>query len=83
MPDKTPPLFRGGLFPSVRRSGKERKSLFAKAESFKRENCKAANFILTAPERFGGESAGLVQWARLALQGERQRVPDVREVVEN
>lgn len=35
---------------------------------FRATNRAAAGIILAMPERFGGESAGLVQWARLVTQ---------------
>jgi hypothetical protein len=40
-----------------------------RAVEFERSNAIAARAILENPERFGGESAGVVRWARRILLG--------------
>lgn len=45
---------------------------------FEKANTIAARVILGDIERFGGESAGLVQWAR-AFTRKAERRPDVSE----
>ena len=45
---------------------------------FARSNTLAANIVLADPEKFGGDSAGLVLWAR-TFTGKTERCQDVSE----
>jgi hypothetical protein len=44
-----------------------------RAESYERENIEAAQIILRDVDRHGGETAGLVIWARLTLAHASER----------
>jgi hypothetical protein len=44
-----------------------------KLEAYQQANLEAARRILADPERYGGEEALLVQWARTILQQEEKR----------
>lgn len=45
---------------------------WARAERYSDENRAAAGIILADPEHHGGESAGLVRWARMAMRHEAE-----------
>lgn len=52
------------------------KTTLAKAAEFDRRNLESAKLILADVERYGGETAGLVIWARMAVQRiEGERMP--------
>jgi hypothetical protein len=44
----------------------------ARAAKWQADNLQAALIIIAAPERFGGEEALAVRWARLVVAAEKQ-----------
>jgi hypothetical protein len=57
--------------PQPRRS--EISQFWQRVESYERENVEAARIILSDISRHGGETAGLVIWARLTLAHASER----------
>ncbi len=52
------------------------KTPLSRAADYDRRNLESANLILADVERYGGETAGLVIWARMAKQRiEEERRP--------
>lgn len=49
------------------------KTITCKKSSYDQQNLESARLILQHPEQYGGEEAGLVQWARVGTNTEITR----------
>jgi hypothetical protein len=49
------------------------KTFWSRGEKYHEQNIEAAGIILEREQEFGGPTAGLVQWARRAIQRETEK----------